>query len=225
MLIVTPSTVLNPGVLAMKQVPRRFFGRALPWPRGGSAGLWLRSLFEVQAFRYTLPLLPFLAVGFTWQSTALALAQAPLLMILMIGLVEMRLLRLTPQARRALMTEDEAARARDHLHSRGRSLLTRIASGRGLTDGVLTLVIEHSPLARIAPLTYVSVQWDGAGARPQLLDLSAAERGWIEDSLFAAPVSEEVSRRLSLLEEEPLRMIDFDVRQVSAHDRLGALIG
>ncbi len=232
MLIVTPDTILNRGALALKQVPRRFFGRAVLWPRGGGAGLWLRTLFEVQAFRYTLPLLPFLIVGFTWRNTALALAQAPLFMLLMIAAVEMRLLRLSDRARKALMDEVEAARTRDLIAVRGRAILTRIAAGRGLGQGQgegkgqgrLHLVIEHSPLARVAPLTYVSVQAELSGARPAILPLDPSERALITKVLFDAELPEEASRRLSLFEGEALRMITLDTSEVSAHARLRAVL-
>ncbi len=226
MFIVTPKTVLNPGALAMKQVPRRFFGRANIFPRNGAGfGMTIRMLAEVQAIRYTLPLVPFLVIGFTWQNTALALAQAPVLMILLIGLVEMRLLRLQPAARAALISQTDADRGLDLLRVRGRSILTRIAAGRGLSDGIIHLVVETSDLARIAPLTYVSVQMQPATDRPQIMTLTTAEMAMIRADLFGPPFDERTLYKINMMQSDNMRVVAFDMTQVSAHARLAALMG
>jgi hypothetical protein len=223
--VVTPQTVLNRGALAMKQVPRRFFGRAVLFPRQGGAGLWLRTIVELQAVRYSLSLLPFLIVGFTWQNTALALAQAPIFMLLLIGIVEMRVLRLSVKARAAIIAPDDRDRALDLLRVRGREILTRIAAGRGITNGALHLVVEMSPLARITPLAYVSVQIERNDARPVIMALTPEERAMLGDTLFAAPLTEETLRRVTQQNGEPILSVAFDPAQVSAHARLAALIG
>lgn len=226
MFIVTPDTVLNPGALQTKQVPRRFFGRANLFPRRGAGlGLTLRMVFEVQALRYTLPLLPFLVIGFIWQNTALALAQAPILMILMIGAFELRLLRLTPQARARLIDDAGAERGLDLLRVRSRAVLSRIAAGRRLTDGVLHLVVEQSELARLPPLTYVSVQVMPDQGKPKVMALTGVEREMIAQDLFQPPLSEQDLYRINMKQGQNLRMTSFEAVQVSAHARLAALMG
>ena len=225
MFLVTPDTVLNPGALATKRVPRRFFGRVNLWPRRGAGpGIRLRMLAEVQALRYTAPLLPLLAIGFTWKETALPLAQAPILMVLLIGFVEMRLLRLSPRARAALCTETEAARLLDLLSARGRTVVTRIAAARDPGPGRLHLVVEQSELARIAPLTYVSLQHEPDEGRPAVLALSAEEEAMIRSTLFAGDLSEAALWRANAQTGEMLRMVTLDTDAVSAHARLQALM-
>jgi hypothetical protein len=225
MFLVTPDTLRNPGALAMKQVPRRFFGRVTLWPRRGAGlGLRLRMLAEVQALRYALPLLPLLAIGFTWRQTALPLAQAPILMVLMIGAVEMRLLRLSPRARAALVTEDEAARLHDHLAARGRGIVTRIAAGRALAPGRLHLVVEQSELARLPPLTFVSVQHEPDEGRPAVLALTGAEEELICGTLFDGDLGEAALWQANARTGGMLRMVSVETRAVSAHARLAAMM-
>jgi hypothetical protein len=225
MFLVTPDTVLNPGALAMKQAPRRFFGRAVLWPRrGAGAATTFRMLAELQALRYTLPLLPLLVIGFTWTQTALPLAQAPILMVLLIGLVEMRLLRLSPAARARLATPDEAARILDLLQAQGRPIVTRIAAGRDLAPGRLQIVVEQSELARIAPLTYVSVQHDPDDGRPSILALTDPEKTLIRSALFGGDLTEQALYRANFSQGQTLRLVSLDTTAVSAHARLAALM-
>jgi hypothetical protein len=225
MFLVTPDTVLNPGALATKRVPRRFFGRVNLWPRRGAGpGIRLRMLAEVQALRYTAPLLPLLAIGFTWKETALPLAQAPILMVLLISFVEMRLLRLSPRARAALCTETEAARLLDLFSARGRTVVTRIAAARDLGHGRLHLVVEQSELARIAPLTFVSLQHEPDEGRPTVLALSAQEEAMIRSTLLTGDLSEAALWRANARTGEMLRMVTLDTAAVSAHARLQALM-
>lgn len=225
MFLVTPDTVLNPGALVTRQVPRRLFGRVTLWPRRGAGlRLGLRMLAEVQLLRYSAPLLPLLAIGFTWPQTALPLAQAPILMVLLIGLVEVRLLRLSPQARAALCTGTDAARTLDLLSAQGRAILTRIAAGRELGPGRLHLVVEQSDLARIPPLTYVSIQHEPDGGRPVVLVLTAAEEAMIRASLLAGAQDEAALWRANAREGVMLRMVTLDPASVSAHARLQALM-
>jgi hypothetical protein len=225
MFIVTPDTVLNPGALAMKQVPRRFFGRANLWPRRGAGfRTTFRMLAELQALRYTIPLLPLLVIGFTWTQTALPLAQAPILMVLLIGLVEMRLLRYSPEARARIASPDEAARTLDLLAAKGRPILTRIAAGRDVGPGRLHLVVEQSDLARIAPLTYVSVQHEPDEGRPRILALTVEEMALIRDGLFSDPLTERSLFRANAHLGQSLQIVSFDTAHLSAHARLAALM-
>ena len=222
MFIVTPETVLNPAALETRHIPRRFLGRALLIPRRG-AGLRviLRMVGEVEMLRYLAALLPFVVAAMIWPDSALAIAQAPLLMFLVIYGVEMRFFRLTPAARQALLAPGEADRGQDLLRARAMSVLTRIAAGRGLTQGVLHLVIEQSDLVRIAPLTLVSVQSE---VGPQVLCLDRAEEALLRETLFQPPLTEQALHRITLAGDGQIHDIAFDPRAVPAHARLAALM-
>ena len=222
MFIVTPETVLNPAALETRHIPRRFLGRALLIPRRG-AGLRviLRMVVEIEMLRYLAALLPFVVAAMIWRDSALAIAQAPLLMFLVIYGVEMRFFRLTPTARQALLEPGEADRGQDLLRARAVSVLTRIAAGRALTQGVLHLVIEQSDLIRIAPLTLVSVQSEDG---PQVLCLDRAEAALLRKTLFQPPLTEQALHRITLASDEQIHDIAFDPRAVSAHARLAALM-
>lgn len=222
MFIVSPLTVWNPGALQMRQLPRRIFGRVTLWPRrGATAGLWLRILFEVELWRYLGILMPFAVAAVIWPEWAIGIAQAPLLMFIAVHLAETKLMRLSPEARGALLDGAEAERGLDTLRVRARAILTRIAAGRGLTAGALHLVVEQSELARIAPLTFVSVQWDEG---PEVLALTMAEEALIREALFAEGLDERLLQKINLAEGEFLRDEVLDVRAVSAHARLAAMM-
>ena len=91
MFLVTPATVLDPAALETRHIPRRFRGRALLIPRRGAGlRLILRLVVEVEMLRYPAALLPFALAALIWRDSALAIAQAPLLMFLVIYGVEMR---------------------------------------------------------------------------------------------------------------------------------------
>lgn len=222
MFIVTPDTVMNTAALETRQLPRRFIGRVTLWPRrGGTWGLVARTVFEVEVLRYTSSLLPFIAAALIWRDKALAIAQAPLLMFMLVYLVETRVLRPSTERRAALIGRDQADRALDLFRTRARAILTRLAAGRGMAEGTLWLVVEQSELARVAPLTYVSVQ---AEAGPQVLRLSPEEEKLIRDTLFAAPLDERLLQRVNLMENEFLREARLETRTVSAHARMEALL-
>jgi hypothetical protein len=221
MFVLTPDTVLNARALETRHVPRRFIGRATLWPRrGGSAGLVARILWQVEIFRYLIVLAPFVVAALVWRDYAIVIAQAPLLMFLAIHFAETRLFGLTAAARRALMSEAEADSALDLLQARGRAILTRIAAARPPSDDRLYLVVEQAEMARIAPLTLVSVQSEREMA---LLRLPAGAEEHLRETLFAPPLDERVLQRLNLRDREFLRWVAFDTRAVSAHARLAAL--
>lgn len=222
MFLVTPTSVLNPSALETRHIPRRFLGRSLLVPvRGAGPGLILRLIFEIELLRYLSALIPFVVAALIWPDKALAIAQAPLLMFMAIYGVEMRFLRLTPDARKTLLTPGEADRGLDLLRARAVPILTRIAAGRGLTTGILHLVIEQSELFRITPLTLVSVQSED---EPQVLCLDPTEEALIRDTLFLPPLTEHALHRIAIAEDEPIRDMAFDPRDVSAHARLAALM-
>ena len=226
MFILTPETIWNPHVLEMRQVPRRIFGRVMIFPRrGAGVGLWLRLIFEIEVLRYLGALLPFLLGAVIFPQYALAISQAPLPMLIVIYFVEAKLLRLSRAGAKALASEAEVARGLDLLRVRAVAVLSRIAAVRGLAEGRLHLVVEQSEIWRMPPLTLVSVQAEaGPESGPAVLRLSAEERALVA-GLFAEGFSERDLLRVNLAAGECLRDVAFDVRGVSAHARLAALLG
>lgn len=107
----------------------------LCWPRRGSWRLWLQVIFEREVLSYSLTLLPFVAAVLIWRDYAVAIAQAPILMLMVIYVVESRLMRLNPDKRRALVSDVEAEAGLDTLRARARSLLGRIAAQLGQRHG------------------------------------------------------------------------------------------
>jgi hypothetical protein len=224
--ILTPETIWNPHVLEMRQVPRRVFGRVMIFPRREAGmGLWLRLIFEMEVLRYLLALVPFLLGAVMFPRYALAIAQAPLPMLIVIYFFESKVLRLSRAGAKALATAAEVERGMDLLRVRAVAILSKIAAGRGLAEGRLHLVVEQSELWRMPPLTLVSIQSEaGPKSRPEVLRLSEAERGLLA-GLFDAEFSERDMLRINLASNDCLRDVAFDVRGVSAHARLAALIG
>lgn len=221
MFIIAPDTIANRALLEVSQLPRRFLGRVFVWPlREGDWRLKLRLILEVEALRYFAALTPFIVIAIIWRGSALAISQAPLLVV--VYCVEIRLLRLSTAARDRLMTAAERDRSLDLLALRGRQILTRIAAGRRMAQGQLHLVVEQSELARVAPLTLVTVQWTEG---PVVLDLTAPERVLIRDALFAPPLTEAAMHRLSLARSEPIHTVALEVRTIPAHARMAALTG
>ncbi len=226
MFILTPDTIWNPGALEMRQVPRRVFGRVMVFPRRGAGlGLWLRLIFEVEVLRYLVALLPFLLGAILFPRYALAISQAPLPMLIVVYLFEAKVLRLSKVKARALASEAEVERGLDLLRVRAVAVLSKIAAGRGLAEGRLHLVVEQSEIWRMPPLTLVSVQSEaGPKSGPEVMRLSAEETVLLA-GLFDADFGERDLLRVNLAAGECLRDVAFDVRGVSAHARLAALIG
>jgi len=224
--ILTPDTIWNPGALEMRQVPRRVFGRVMVFPRRGAGlGLWLRLIFEVEVLRYLVALLPFLLGAILFPRYALAISQAPLPMLIVVYLFEAKVLRLSKVKARALASEAEVERGLDLLRVRAVAVLSKIAAGRGLAEGRLHLVVEQSEIWRMPPLTLVSVQSEaGPKSGPEVMRLSAEETVLLA-GLFDADFGERDLLRVNLAAGECLRDVAFDVRGVSAHARLAALIG
>ena len=222
MLILTHRTLSNPSILKVRQLPRKFFGRVAVWPRG-PLGFWrfMRLIIEFQAIRYILTLSPFIFIGLSWNALALPMAQAPILMIFMIWVVEMRILRVSKARRPRLMEGADAERALDLLRVQARAALTKIAAKREMKRGELHLVVEQSELWRIAPLTYVTVQSEDG---PEVVRLDKAEIEILERTLFQPPLTEAVLQRVNQSQGVFLRDITFDIRGVSAHARLAAAL-
>lgn len=222
MLIVTHATLRNPGVLETRSLPKKFFGRVLLVPRGAGIGLRLRYYVEIQLLRYTVTLLPFIVAPLMMRDLATPVMQAPALMLILVAVVEMRVLRLSQSARDRAVDPDEADRRRDTLSFRARACLRRIAARHGLTEGELRLVVEQSDLARIPPLTLVSVQTDRP--KPHVLTLDDADRAVLADGLFDADFTERDLLAVNHRDRTYLRDVAQDTRAVSAHARLAAML-
>lgn len=222
MLIVTDATILNRAVLETGSLPRRFFGRTILIPRRASLGLWLRLIAEFQVLRYLLALAPFMVIPLLRRDMALAIAQAPVLMLLVIAVIELRVLGLSKAARARQVTPDEAGRRLDALVFRARACLRDIAARQGITEGELHLVIEQSELARLAPLTLVSVQTDRPA--PHVLRLSPEDRASLRAGLFDADLTERDLLAVNHRDRLYLRDITQEARAVSAHARLAAAL-
>ncbi|MEM6375974.1 MAG: hypothetical protein AAF686_07005 [Pseudomonadota bacterium] len=221
--ILSPDTVWNASALDFRSAPRKILERMTLWPTAQAGrGLFWRIVFESQILRFSIALSPFVIVMLIWPSMALPVSQAPVLMLIFIGFIEMRVLRVPRHKRKEVTTPDAAAQALDTLNFRGRDLLARIAAKRGLQEGELFLVVDQSDLAGVTPLTLVSVQTSFGQTR--LLPLDAEERGWIADTLFDAAFREEDLHKANLRENEFLRSVAFNTGAVTAQARLDALL-
>jgi hypothetical protein len=222
MYILTHTTLRNPAILKVRQLPRKFFGRVAVWPRGPIGfKMLLRLIIEFQAVRYILTLSPFIFIGLSWNALALPMAQAPVLMIFMIWVVEMRVLRVPKTRRTKLIEAAQAERLLDLLRVQSSAALTQIAAAREMKRGELHLVIEQSELWRLPSLTYVSVQSDDG---PEVVCLSEAEQEILHQTIFQSPLTEKALQRVNQSQGVFLRDITFDARGVSAHARLAAAL-
>lgn len=221
MFILSPDTVSNRTALQIRWVPRRFLGRTTLWPKRGGWRLMARVIFEAEALRFALVLLPFVIAALIWREQAIFIAQAPVLMLAAIYLFEAKFMRVPRAARSGLMREDDVDAGLDLLRQRARQILSRIAARRALGSGVLHLVIEQSDLIRVAPMTLVSVQSDEG---PELLALDASERAMIRETLFAPPLDERRLQMIGLARGIDIHDLTFEPALVSAHARMGALM-
>ena len=223
MFIVSPSTLRNPSALEMRTAPKRMLGRVTLIPRKGLSGRqFLRLIFEVQILRFLLPLIPFVVAMLIWPHLALPISQAPIPMLMVIGFVEMRVLSVKPDARDALISDADMARGLDAFRFNANQILNRIAAHRDLSEAEIMLVVEQSTLARIPPLTLVSIQ--EAQPKARVLDLDVEERAMIASTLFDADLTEKDLQLIALRENENLRTVTLDTRSVSAHARMAAMI-
>lgn len=222
--VVSPATVLNRAALETRRIPKLILDRNITLipRREARLGLRLRMIFEHGLLRYLIALIPFPIAIAIWPHLALPIAQAPLPMFILIFFVETRLLAIPSQeVRRALIGETEAARGLDRFRLASEEVLTRIATGRRMTSGTLTLVVEQSAMARIAPLTLISVQVEEP--QPEILDLTAEERALLRKGVFGDDLTEQLLHRINLSESEMLRAVPLDTRTISAHARLEAM--
>jgi hypothetical protein len=84
------------------------------------------------------------------------------------------------------------------------------------------LVAEQSELARVPPLTLVSVQ--SAVPEPHVMDLDAEDRAILQDTLFDADLTERMLHDANMREGQPIREVRIEARSVSAHARLAAAL-
>jgi hypothetical protein len=222
MLILTNATLWNPGVLETRSLPKKFLGRVLVVPLTTSFRIWGRLLVEMQVLRFAVTLLPFALSPILVPDLAVPVMQAPALMVVLVVLVELKVLRLTASERAAAVGPDEVARRLDTLSFRARSCLRRIAARHDLREGALRLVIEQSELARIPPLTLVSVQSDTPG--PHVLSLDPEDRDLLLAGLFDDAFSERDLLAVNHRDTLYIREVTQEARAVSAHARLAALI-
>jgi len=226
--VVAPGTVRSLARLNLRRIGGPMLGRGVrvvPRRPLRSAVFW-RVLIDQAPTRYAIALSPFPIAMILRPDLALAISQAPLLMFGLVFLIESSVLSVQGvEKRRALIAEADAARAKDQLVQRGRDVLGRIAAGRDLRSGTLHLVVEQSGLARVPPLTLVSVQADAAapGGRPVLVDLDADERAMIAARLFGEGFDEAVLLRVNLQDNAYVRTVTLESRSVSAHARLLAM--
>jgi hypothetical protein len=222
MLIVTRDTIANAGVLETRSLPKKYLGRVQLVPRHAGPRLWLRLIVEVQILRYLSALLPFVAIPLLSRDLALPVTQAPLAMLVVIAFVEMKVLRLSRAGRDRAVSADEAARRLDALAFRAKACLRRIAARHEMAEGELRLVIEQSELARIPPLTLVSVQTDRPA--PRVVPLDRGDRAVLEEGLFDAELTERDLLAVNHREDRYIRDIAQEARAVSAHARLAAAL-
>ncbi len=221
--VLTPHTVWNPGAMDFRTAPRKILERIAILPRR-EAG-WrvvLRVILENQLLRYTTALLPFVIAMLVWPHLALPISQAPLPMLIVIGLVEMKVLRISKEKRKALMSEAEVATTLDTLAFRGRTILSKIAARHPDLGGELFLVIDQSELANVPPLSIVSVQLSEGKSRMMHLDVE--ERDVIREMLFDDQFSERDLHRANMREDTFLRSVAFNTKGVTAHARLAAIL-
>ena len=231
--LVTPSTVSNPRALRGGSPPRKILsGLVSVFPRGLMLNrLWWRLALEYPLLRYSFALLPFPIAILIWPDLALPISGAPLLMFLFIQYIEGELLSVSnPDKRRRLLDEAEVARRTDLFAQRARAVLTKIAAGRDLTTGEITLVLEHSPMKPVPPLTFLSLQQAVEDPRrgTPVLELSEEEAGWLRTELFdpfpgRGKLTEADFHRVSLRENRFLHAVTLEARAVSAHARMAAL--
>ncbi|WP_227269460.1 hypothetical protein [Roseobacter weihaiensis] len=222
MFIVCPSTLYNHKALETRSVPKRMIGRISLIPRREATGRMVaRLIFEVQVLRFLGALMPFVVAMLIWPDLALPISQAPIPMLILIAFVETRVFNMPKEKREALVTEDEMARTLDALRFNGTRVLTRIAARRGMAAGELHLVVEQSELARVTPLTLVSVQKPAPD--PAVLDLDPQARQWLREALFDETLTEKALHAVTLRQATSIHMVTLETGTISAHARMAAL--
>lgn len=221
--VLSPDAVWNPSLLNFPTAPRKILERGMILPRRDVTwGFVARVIFESQVLRFVIALLPFGIAAIIWPGAALPISQAPVLMLVAIGVIELRVLRLSRAKRKDMTSEAAAARALDSLNFRGRRILAQLAASKGIETGTIYLVIEQSDMVRVPPLTIASLQLDEGKSR--LVPLTSEERAIIRDGLFDDEFSERDLFLANQREGVAFRAVSYDARGVSAHARLAAFL-
>lgn len=222
MFIVCPSTLYNHKALETRSVPKRMIGRISLIPRREATGRMVaRLIFEVQVLRFLGALMPFVVAMLIWPDLALPISQAPIPMLILIAFVETRVFNMPKEKRNALVTDDEMARTLDALRFNGTRALTRIAAHQGIAAGEIHLVVEQSELARVTPLTLVSVQMPAPNAA--VLDLDSEARRWLREGLFDETLTEKALHAVTVRQAQSIHMVTLETGTISAHARMAAL--
>ncbi|MEM6637352.1 MAG: hypothetical protein AAF667_15835 [Pseudomonadota bacterium] len=222
--VVTQATVSNSAALEVVRIPKRMIGRGFgPVPKGWPRSrIFWRKVLEIEFLRIMLALSPFLLILLVRPDWSLGVSQAPLLMIGVVYWFETHVLAIpNKEKRRALIPEAEADAALDMLQQNARKILTVLAAGRQMAAGQIHLVVEQSELARVPPLTVVSVQC--AGKPNRMMDLTDTEIALIEETLFSEELPEALLHRVTLSSQKPTRDFPLDMSTISAHARLAAM--
>lgn len=222
--LLTPDRLIRPGELKPARVPIRIsrVGTGLR-PRLSPLGatFW-RFMLEKPFPRYMAALTPIVLVMLIWPDISLPVSQAPVPMFMLIFVIETRVLSIPTEAgRKRLIDPDAAGRALDLFQQRGTEILTGFAARAGVQDGPLVLVVEQSRMARVPPLTFVSIQQrhgETAVLTPDAVALSA-----LETELFGGDLPEKLLQRVNLSQNIFLRTVELDPATISAHARLDAL--
>lgn len=221
--VVTPGSVASAASLDISSVPRALLWRGLallPFRQWGSRLFW-RMVFEQSLPRYLIALIPFPIAMILRPDLALPIAQAPLFMFALVYIVETRVLTVdSPERRRALMDKAGVERMDDAFAVRARGVLTRLLAARDQREGRFHLVVEQSPLVKVAPLTLVSVQSETPAG---VLELSGDERALLRDALFDDGLAEEDLHLAMVASNTFLRSADLDAGAISGHARLAAM--
>jgi hypothetical protein len=221
MLVLTHDTLRNPAILETTVVPRKFLGRVLPRMREARFGQRMRLVMEVQFLRFMVALVPFCVPMLIWPQSAAPISQAPLAMLLLIGVSETYILRMSKRQRERLMTEEAAEAALDTFRFRAAAVLRKIAARQGIEAGQLKLVVEQSDMARVTPLSFVTVQSELP--KPHVVPLDAGDRALL-DALFDDSFTERDLQRAGLRLDRMLHVAAIEARSVSAHARLAAAL-
>lgn len=218
MFILTPSSVLNFRALrrcTATGVMRRAGTLVFPRKLMLSRTFW-RLLLDSSLVRHMIVLAPIPAAMLLLpEFVEVGLAVAPVLLLIAL-IAEGNVLPVTAQPGDDVTSD----RTLDVLSQRGRSILTRIAAGRGMMQGRLMLVVEQSDMARLRPLTFVSVQ--DAETRA-VLDLTPEERKMLREGLFDQGLEESTLLRVNLVQKKPLRSVALEASSISAHARLAGM--
>lgn len=222
--VVTSANVRRPDALvaADPERPLLRLGLAVAPRSGPLTGVFWRMVVEHSLVRYVIALAPFPVAMLIWPELALPISQAPLLMIGIVLFVETSVLSVSsPDKRRRLIEPAEAERGLDLLRVRAQTVLSRLAAERRLADGALHLAIEQSAMARVAPLTLVSVQCREAS--PPVLALDPGEAAAVAAGLFDEAFGEAELHRINLAANIFQRSFAIDARSLSAHTRLAGI--